>query len=68
MKRIRPSKLNPYKAEVDKLLEDNTQHLTAARIYDILVNERGYRELSSSYQIIRIYVNEARRKLKRSSD
>lgn len=68
VKKIRPSKLDPYKGEMDKLLEDNTQHLTATEIYDILVKERGYTELSSSYQIIRIYVNEARKKLMRSSD
>ncbi len=72
VKKVHPSKLDPYKKEIDKLLEDemkscyfHKQRLTAKRIYDILVNERGYTELKGSYQIIRQYVNAARKRMKR---
>ena len=71
-KKVRPSKLDPYKAEIDALLEQEAksnyfhkQHLTGKRVYDILYLERGHEELKTSYQIIRLYVKEVRRRMKR---
>lgn len=75
VKKTRSSKLDPYKREIDELLEKEAksnyfhkQHLTATRVYDILVKEEGHSELKTSYQIIRMYVNKARKKLKRESN
>ena len=71
-KKVRPSKLDPYKAEIDALLEKEAktncfhkQRLTGKRVYDILYQEEGHEELKTSYQIIRLYVKEVRRRMKR---
>lgn len=72
IRKAKASKLDPYKKEIDELLENEAksnyfhkQRLTGTRVYEILYKERGYSELKSSYQIIRMYVNEARKRMNR---
>lgn len=72
VKKTRQSKLDPYKKEIDAMLEEESksnyfhkQHYTGVRVYEILVKERGYKELEHSYQIIRLYVNKTRKEMKR---
>ncbi len=74
VKKTRPSKLDPYKKEIDALLEQEAkssyfhkQHLTGTRVHDILVNEEGHTELENSCQIVRIYVRETRKRLNREN-
>lgn len=75
VRKKRQSKLDPYKEKIDKLLEDEAksrcfhkQRLTGVRVYEILYKEEGHSELKSSYQIIRKYVNDARRKITRDTN
>ena len=74
VRKKRQSKLDPYKKEIDELLEDEAksrcfhkQRLTGRRVYDILYKEEGHTELKSSYQLIRKYVNETRSRIRRDS-
>ena len=75
VKKKHHSKLDPYKKEIDELLEEEAksrcfhkQRLTGRRVYDILYKEEGHTELKNSYQIIRKYVNESRNRIRRDSN
>lgn len=55
----RGSKLDPYKEEIRKILDDHEakgpyqkQKFTAKRMHEYLVDELGYSELEDSYQLV----------------
>ncbi|MFA6776481.1 MAG: IS21 family transposase [Sphaerochaetaceae bacterium] len=55
------SKLDPYKAEIGSLIDDESirfhkQRWTAVRMQEYLVKDRGYKELADSYHLIRRYM------------
>ena len=59
------SKLDPYKAKIAELLDQekswfHKQRWTAVRMQEYLVKELGITELSHSYQLIRRYMNRYR--------
>lgn len=62
VKESRPSKLDPYKAEIDAMLEGDRrayrkQRHTAKRVFDRLVDEHGF---DGSYSTVQRYVRDAR--------
>ena len=70
--RIVGSKLDPYKATINKLLEEekasgvyHKQRFTAKRMHEYLVRECGASELENSYQLVQRYMNEQKRIAKR---
>ena len=72
-KSIRGSKLDPYKPEIDAMLEEemksnlfHKQHFTAVRVHEILWRDRGYKELEHSYHLVRLYMNGRRLELRRN--
>ena len=64
-KREMPSKLDPYKPEIDRLLDDEErrgvrrkQRFTAKRMHRYLVDEKGASELENSYSLVQRYMKE----------
>ncbi|NCD06504.1 MAG: IS21 family transposase [Spirochaetia bacterium] len=65
-KEHKPSILDPYKAEIEKLLDNNKeswrkQKLTARRIYDLLKEKHG--EVEFSYHTVNRYVNKYKKEI-----
>jgi len=67
------SKLDPYKPEIDDLLERqryfyHKQRFNAQRMWEYLYEEKGYTELKDSYQLIQRYMREKKRESQRNGE
>lgn len=75
VKGSRASKLDPYKPEIDEMLEKemrsnlfHKQRLTAVRVHEILWRDRGHIELKNSYHLVRLYMKSKRTSLRRDAN
>ena len=70
----RGSKLDPYKEEIRKILDDHEakgpyhkQKFTAKRMHEYLVDELGHSELEDSYQLVQRFMKELREEKRRGA-
>lgn len=75
IKKERGSKLDPYKEEIDELLDEEErsgvfwkQRFTAARMHSYLVNELGHKDLENSYLLVQRYMRKRKTEIKRTYD